>query len=133
MQRIDKLPNWLRWLLVPLSAYTTAVLIVVVTTLMFGIEQSIVGNSWFDEIWIQGIVPALVAYCTIFVGVYFAPTHKRHTSVALAVIYVFFTSSQIIEIFNSRPWSAFALIFPMVIGVGGAIMVTFQHEDAWAS
>lgn len=128
MQIIHKLPNWLRWLLVPFSAYITAISIVVITTLMFGIEQSIVGNSWFDEIWIQGIVPALVAYCTIFVGVYFAPTYKRHTSVALAVIYVLFASSQIIEILSTRPWSAFALIFPMVLGLGSAIIITFQHE-----
>ncbi|MBU3600108.1 hypothetical protein ICN28_06220 [Polynucleobacter sp. 30F-ANTBAC] len=132
MEFIEKLPNWFRWILVPISSLLTFVLVSLMAVLAIWIETKLLGigeGAWLDKIWVNVIAAVLTGYSTIFVGALFAPSFKKIVALVLGGIVVLATGLILGSLIQKGDWWGLINVISNIIGVGGAIYTVFEDSS----
>ena len=87
----DKLPNWLRWLLLPIVVVVSFIIATAAIAVLFWISRAMIGETdsgWMY--WLQYYVlqPGLTIYASVISGVYCAPKYHFNTSLIIGILFI---------------------------------------------
>jgi len=130
MEFIHKLPNWFRWILVPISLVFTFIAVSLLTGFFFWFQGKMLGlgdGAWMDLIWKNALAPAITGFAAVYSGVYCAPGNKKIVSLVLGGILVLIAGLSLLGLIVRGDWWGVINILFTVVGVGGAIYGTFDE------
>ena len=131
LEFIHKLPNWLRWILVPISVVVAYLLVSLLTVLFFWFQGMMIGlgeGAWLDLLWKNAFAPAISGFAAVYSGVYCAPSSKKIVSLILGAILVLLAGLSLFSLLSRGDWWGVINVLFTVVGVGGAIYSTFEEE-----
>jgi hypothetical protein len=132
MELIEKLPIWLRWLLVPVSTVISFAVVSLLTGLVISFQNWVFGiqdGSIVDKISINVIAAYVIGFASIFVGIKFAPTSRKKVALILGGCYVLVIGFLLNNLFqNGEIWDYISVTFNL-IGMGVAVYVALEQEQ----
>ena len=131
IETIEKMPNWLRWILVPIAVILSFVVFSLLSqgfvwlqSRMFGLGE----DAWLEKIWFNVLAPAITGYFTVIAGVVCAPTNKKVVSLVTGILLFMLGGISLLSLLGRSDWWGMINVVATVGGIGGAIYTTF--EDA---
>ena len=128
----DKLPNWLRWLLLPIVVVVSFIIATAAIGVLFWISRAMIGaidSGWMY--WLQYYVlqPGLSIYASVITGVYCAPKYHFNTSLIIGILFIFLNGmSLFILLEEGFQLGVFVALLSGVIGAAIAIKDTKVME-----
>lgn len=122
---INRLPNWLRWVLVPPTALLTLFIVWALAYLankIFSFLSSPEYNS--EKFFLYLIIPGFGSYCSVIASVYMAPRFKYITAIIISFIWVFVAGAVTFFTFLNQQWSYLLVIASFIVGVAGSVYET---------
>ena len=121
---IEKIPNWLRWILIPIVSILSMIFLNILLELPILYIGS--GDSIYGSIQRNTINAVAVGFIAVYAGVYIAPNRKEIVSLILGALYVLLGSMSVwIGISKSDYWIIINII-SSIFGTGVAIYITFM-------
>ena len=121
---IEKIPNWLRWILIPIVSILSMIFLNILLELPILYIGS--GDSIYGSIQRNTINAVAVGFIAVYAGVYIAPNRKEIVSLLLGALYVLLGSMSVwIGISKSDYWIIINII-SSIFGTGVAIYITFM-------
>lgn len=125
---MDKLPNWLRWILFfPISLLTIIIVYPIINILsnIFAVSE----YGIFDEIWAVIMGSGLTGFCFVYFGSLTAPKYQMIVAIVLTAIYgivcgMLLTSKLFLGMIASSSW--FEVISTVIVGILGSIIACYQ-------
>ena len=90
MELLNRTPNWIRWILVPVASVLSSFILYTLTTLFYKVLpylQPIDPDSFGMKALKFSFVPLMNGSLMVLSGVTVAPQYRKTTSIALGVIY----------------------------------------------
>ena len=124
-ETISKIPEWVRWLLVPVTSILTVVFVWFVAALAAKIFVFLGGNQGLSEnFFIYLIVPGLASYCSVNTAAYMAPKFNNATKITISSIWMFVAGIFTFFTFLSLEWTALIQIASFSFG-----SIAVLHEN----
>jgi hypothetical protein len=125
-----KLPNWLRWILIPVFAAITALLVAIVGNIASKILVFFSdGRGWGDNFFQYLVIPGFSTYCSIKASSFIAPRFKSITAIFIASVWVF--GAGVITFFTfllpMHEWKNLIIVFSVLIGCYFAAIETYEE------
>jgi hypothetical protein len=101
----DRLPHWLRWLLLPVVVILTNLLATAAIGIVLWIKLMFSGaadGSWINWLIFYVIQPGGASYLTVIAGVYCIPKHHFVFALILGAIFALFNGMAIIDLSEAR-------------------------------
>ena len=139
MEYVEKLPNWLRWILVPVACILALLLVHLALAILFWLQEKFMGmgeDAWFGLIYNHIVTGGLTGYATVIIGCLVAPSHRKVVCLAVGGILVMICGLTLLVVLAKHQYWEAADTVATVIGVGVAIYTIFEEEQAkarWAS
>lgn len=131
MNYIDKVPNWLRWILVPIASIIAGVLITVMGRIFFWLQAKMSGigeGAWLDLIWTSVFVGGVTGFGLIYAGAHIAPSGKKMVALCLGALWIMAGGTSIyLSILKSNWWEVVEIV-STIVGIGSAIYVVFDGK-----
>lgn len=119
---IEKLPNWLRWVLVPISAVVTLLVVWFLANLLNKIFSFLSGPENNSEKFVSYlIIPGVVSYCSVIASAFMAPRFKYVTAIIVSFIWIFVAGAVTFFTFLNQQWSYLLIIASFIFGVAGSV------------
>jgi fluoride ion exporter CrcB/FEX len=131
MEFLNKLPNWFRWVLVPVLTVITFALVSALTALFITIQDGMFGiedGSLYDRISINIIAAFIIGFTTIYVGVKVSPSERKKVALILGgcgFLVIGFLLNRLLEV--GEMWDYISVIFNL-IGIGVSVYNAFEQE-----
>lgn len=132
MEFVNKLPNWLRWVLVPLAVVVAFLLVSILSNLLFWFQGNMMGlgeGAWLDKIWKNALAPAITGFASVYCGVYVAPSNKKIVSLVIGALLVMLGGISLLSMLADRNWWGLVNVLFTIGGIGGAIYSTFEEAE----
>lgn len=124
----SRIPKWIRWPFVPITAIITAVAVwslatIAAKVLVFFSD----GRGWGENFFQYLLIPGFGAYCSVAAGTLMAPKFRQWVSLLLSAAWTF--AAGVITFFSivSAVWTT--LIAVASVCVGCAIAASVRHFD----
>ena len=127
MELLNRIPNWIRWILVPVASVLSSFILYTLTTLFYKVLpylQPIDPDSFGMKALKFSFVPWMTGLVLVFSGAAVAPQYRKTTSIVLGVIYVFLAGVSMLEPEQRVGWqliSVISYIVGIVFGMIGII------------
>ena len=127
MELLNRTPNWIRWILVPVASVLSSFILYTLTTLFYKVLpylQPIDPDSFGMKALKFSFVPWMTGLVLVFSGAAVAPQYRKTTSIVLGVIYVFLAGVSMLEPEQRVGWqliSVISYIVGIVFGMIGII------------
>jgi len=122
---IEKLPNWLRWVFVPITAVVTLLVVWVLANLANKIFSFLSSPEYNSEKFISYlIIPGFGSYCSIIASAYMAPRFKYIIAIIIGFIWVLIAGAFTFFTFLNQQWSYLLVIASFVVGVAFSVNET---------
>ena len=128
---LEKLPNWLRWVLVPIITLVTFALVSALTALVITIQDGMFGildGSFYDKVSINVIAAFVIGFITIYVGTKSAPSGHKKVALVIGgcgVLTIGFLINRLLE--SGDSWDYVSVAFNLV-GMGLAVYKIIEQE-----
>jgi hypothetical protein len=129
MEKLERLPSWLRWILTPITVVISFVLIGLISQGFVWFQSKMLGlgdDAWLEKIWFNILAPAVTGYFTIMAGVLVAPSHKKIVSLVCGALIVMLGGISLLSLLGRGDWWGILNVIATVSGIGGAIYTTFE-------
>ncbi len=129
MEKLERLPSWLRWILTPITVVISFVLIGLISQGFVWFQSKMLGlgeDAWLEKIWFNILAPAVTGYLTIMAGVLVAPAHKKIVSLVCGALIVMLGGISLLSLLGRGDWWGILNVIATVSGIGGAIYATFE-------
>ena len=129
MEKLERLPSWLRWILTPITVVISFVLIGLISQGFVWFQSKMLGlgdDAWLEKIWFNILAPAVTGYFTIMAGVLVAPYHKKIVSLVCGALIVMLGGISLLSLLGRGDWWGILNVIATVSGIGGAIYTTFE-------
>lgn len=126
---IEKMPNWLRWTLVPIAVLFSFVVVGLLSQGFVWLQSRMLGlgeDAWLDKIWFNALAPAVTGYFTVIAGVICAPTNKKVVSLVIGILLFMLAGISLMSLLGRGDWWGMINVVATVGGIGGAIYTTFE-------
>jgi hypothetical protein len=139
MEYVEKLPGWLRWVLLPFACVLATIVVSIAARLFFWLQARMIGlgdGAWLELITNSVIAGGLTGYATVHVGCLVAPSNRRAVSLVVGGVVVMLSGLSIFLMLARHQWWGAAGVLATAIGAGIAIYSTFEEEEAkarWAA
>ena len=139
MEYIEKLPSWLRWILLPFGCVLAMLLVHLLARIFFWLQGRMLGlgdGAWLQLVTDYVISGGLTGYATVQVGSMIAPSHRKIVSLVVGGLVVMLSGLSISVMLARHQWWNAVDVLATVIGAGIAIYSTFEAEETkarWAS
>ena len=124
MELLNRIPNWIRWILVPIASFLSAFILNILMTLFYDVLpylQPIDPDSFGMKALKFSFVPWMTGLVLVFSGAAVAPQYRKTTSIALGVIYVFLAGVSMLQPEQRVGWQLISVISYIVGIVFGMI------------
>ena len=128
---IQKFPNWLRWLLVPISVVITLFIVTGLTNLFFWLQGKFLGlgdDAWLMSLWKNIFGPGVTGFATVYVGVHVSPAGKKIAAIVIGAVMMMIGGVSLLSFISSSNWWGVVNVIATVVGVGFSIYTTFEEE-----
>jgi hypothetical protein len=136
MNTVEKLPHWLRWILVPLSAVLALIIVNTIARIFFWIQSRFLGlgeGAWLELIWRHILTGSLTGFSVIYISALVAPAGKKVTSLVIGALFVMIASVSILAALEKKDfWAAVELVCT-ITGLGIGIYTVFEQEQTYRS
>jgi hypothetical protein len=127
MEYIQKIPNWIRWCLIPVSSAFTLLLVTIIANIVGKLLVFFGGDRGFDEKFYSYLLsPLLAGFCSVYVAMMFAPTRKIGTGIFMSSLWC---AAYGALAFFSVVSSQFVVLIPVVAGCVGSIYALYVFDD----
>ena len=131
MEFVNKIPNWLRWILIPVASILAMFIVHWITQFFAGIQSSQVGSEsggFFDNIFRNTLPPAFTGFASVYAGVFMAPRGKKVISLTLSAIIILMLSVTLLSGLEVGDfWKIINVIFT-IIGLSGGVYTAFEEK-----
>jgi hypothetical protein len=126
----SKIPNAIRWVLVPIAAIIAAV----VVWLLAGIAAKLIvffgnGRGWGENFFQYLLIPGIGTFFSVLTGAAIAPRYRAISAITLGVIWCFGAGATTFFIVLSGTWSALIAICSMCVGVAIAVFSPLPEPE----
>ena len=127
MEYIQRIPNWLRWVLIPFSSVITLLLVTIIANMAGKLMVFFGGDRGFDEKFYSYLLsPSLAGFCSVYVAMMFAPTGKIGTGIFMSC---FWCAAYGALAFFSVLTSQLSLLIPVAAGSIGSVYALYASDD----
>ncbi len=123
----EKIPNWLRWILVPITTVLTAV----VVWFLAGIAAKIMvffdgGRGWGENFFQYLLIPGFAIFWSVMTGALMAPRYRSSTALILGALWSF--GAGVFTFFSvlTSTWASLIAIGSMCLGL---VMATLSQAS----
>ncbi|MDO9577904.1 MAG: hypothetical protein Q7J16_08465 [Candidatus Cloacimonadales bacterium] len=133
MKYLDKMPDWLRWILFLPSSFLALLIIYPTVTIINDFTISmVIGESFFYKIWILIVANFASAIGFIYVGSIMVPKNNFTVSIFLSILYSFLMGASFIlrlmfGVGASISWLEMVIIIATGI-LAAVIMIRYFHD-----
>ena len=127
---VEKLPNWLRWVLIPFGVIISFFLASFAIRFFSWIQGMYIGageDSWFGWLQYYVLLPAASNYIAIIVGCYIAPNYKFITSLIIGAMFIMLSGIGIFMYLAVE--FDFAMFVAMIAAAVGAAAAIYQTNE----
>lgn len=129
---VNKLPNWLRWILVPFASIFAMFIVHWISQFFASIQSFQMGSEtggFFDNIFRNTLPAAFTGFASVYLGVLMAPNGKKITSLIISVILILLLSITLLSGLEVGDiWKIINVVFT-IIGLGVAVYITFENKE----
>lgn len=129
---INKLPNWLRWLLIPIASILAAILTTLLLRAFVWLQSRFLGfgeDAWLELIWRSLFVGGLTGFAAVYVATALAPFRKAVVGLTIGGIFVVLSGISLFLTLSKNNWWESIEILSTIVGVGIAIHKAFKEES----
>jgi hypothetical protein len=91
MESVEKIPNWFRWILIPIVTVVITLLAAILTNIATKIVLFLGLFGGFSEnFYVYLVSPVIVGFCSVYVTFILAPNAKKTTGIIVATMWVLF-------------------------------------------
>jgi hypothetical protein len=130
MHLIYKLPNWLRWLLLPIASILSWLLVNFIGKIATKILVFLSGPTGLSENFFEYFLnPGISGYCAIQVAMAFAPKHKKNVGYTAAFLWVVLFG--VVLVFNTmlKEWPSVLSSITTIAGCAIAMYGPIPEEE----
>lgn len=124
MEYIERLPNWLRWILCPIASVLALVVVNFFSYHILRYSSAWAGfgpDSLYFLFTSATIVPATVGFMAVVVGVQVAPSSKLIVAIVLALVYAVVGGFGVVVSFLAKDWYRVTSFVMVIVGLGAAV------------
>jgi hypothetical protein len=122
-ETINKIPEWVRWPLVPITSMLTVAVVWVLVALVAKIFVFLGGDRGPGEnFFTYLIVPGIASYCAVSSAAYMAPKFKQLTMIIMSSLWIFLAGILTFFSILSLEWHALIQIASFSIGSVTALL-----------
>jgi len=129
MELLNRIPNWIRWILVPIASLLSAAILNILMTLFYDVLpylQPIDPDSFGMKALKSSFVPLMTGLVLVGTGVVVAPRYRKTTSIVLGVIYVFLAGVSMLIPPQKVGWQLISVI-SYIVGIAIVIIGTTEE------
>jgi hypothetical protein len=118
LQVINKIPNWFRWLLIPIVSVIAAVLVGIGANIAAKVLIFFMGERGFltENFYQYLIIPGVAGYCSITAAVIVAPRFNKIIAIVLGSIWIFLAGALTFLAIINDQWTSLIAIASLCIG-----------------
>ena len=125
-----KLPNWLRWILIPFASFLTWIVVTFATNIMAKILVFFDnGRGWGENFFLYFLNPGVASYFGVYAAALMAPKGKFTTALVIAAIFVVICGASTFFTVLTAQWKYLLSITSTVVGCGAAVLQI--REEFW--
>ncbi len=131
METLSKLPVWLRWLLVPIAASLSLILVGLIAGIFFWLQAKFLGlgeGAWLYLIQKSVLAGGIAGFSVIHFGVIVAPSGKKVTSLVLGALFVMMGGLSLLIALEKRDFWGAAEVVSVIVGIGIGVYTVFETE-----
>lgn len=122
MDFIEKIPNFWRWILIPISSIFTWLLVLFVGKIVGKLVVFIQAGLGYSENFFEYLLnPGLAGYFAVLIAILFAPRKKRIVGIVLGVFWVMVAGIMAFAAVLISNWASLLAAVATLIGCGVAI------------
>lgn len=127
---VRRIPNWIRWPLIPITAVVTAIVVWFVA----GILAKILvffdgGRGWGENFFQYLLIPGIGSYFSVVAGTVMAPRFKQFTALLLGAAWAFAAGSSTFITVLTATWPSLIAIASVCVGCGVAAMNEYANPE----
>jgi len=125
---VNKVPNWIRWPLIPIASVITAVVVWALASIAAKILVFLGGDRGFSDNFFQYlIVPGIGSYCSVTAAAIVAPKFKKIAAIVLGSVWIFLAGGLTFFTVMSAEWKSLISIASICIGCGIAALASYDE------
>jgi hypothetical protein len=131
MDFIERLPNWLRWILVPVSSVLAMFIVNILARLFFWLQARFLGlgeGAWLELIWKNVLSGGVTGFAMVYIGVMTAPFGKKVVALVLGGLFVMLGGLSFLMALGKEDWWGATEVGFTIVGLGFAIFHVFEEE-----
>lgn len=129
-QVVAKMPKWVRWPLVPVSAVLTAIVVWFIAAILAKILVFFDGGrGWGENFFQYLLIPGFSTYCSVVAGTVMAPRFRQSTSLLLSIAWAFAAGILTFISILSAVWANLITVASICIGCGVAAMTQYYSPE----
>jgi hypothetical protein len=131
---VRKIPNWIRWLLIPITAVVTAVVVWFVA----GILAKILvffdgGRGWSENFFQYLLIPGFGSYYSVVASTAMAPKFKQFTALLFGAAWAFAAGALTFISILTATWASLIAVASVCVGCGIAAIALYNDPEKWSS
>lgn len=129
-QIAGKMPKWVRWPLVPVSAVLTAIVVWFIAAILAKIIVFFDGGrGWGENFFLYVLIPGFSTYCSVVAGTVMAPRFRQGTSLLLSIAWAFAAGILTFISILMAVWTNLITVASICIGCGVAAMTQYYAPE----
>jgi len=131
---IEKLPNWLRWLLFfPFAIIGHFIINIVIIAINEFSLPNFITDGFIYNIWLRITADGFAAAGSVWIGSTIVPKYRFRVAIALSIVLIISTFFAITHLWNlpfsERENSFFDLFVSLIVTIIGSISASFQFYN----
>jgi hypothetical protein len=130
---LKKVPNWIRWPLVPIASAVTLVMVTALAKIFFFLQGSFLGlgaEAWLMRLWENIFGPGIAGFATVYVGVQVSPYGQKVVAIVIGSVMMMIGGIGFLSYLSSGDWWSLTNVIATVAGVGLSIYATFENATS---
>ena len=129
MELLNRIPNWIRWILVPIASFLSAFILNFLLSFFYNVLPYLqpINPDWFGMKALKfSFVPLMNGSVLVLSGVIVAPQYRKATSIVLGVIYIFLAGMSMLTPPQKVGWELISVI-SYIVGISIGIIGTTEE------
>jgi cytochrome bd-type quinol oxidase subunit 2 len=130
MNLIYKIPNWLRWILLPFASIISLILVNILAKLAAKIFMFLSSpGGWSENFFEYFLNPGIAGFCAVYVAMVFAPKKKKLVGYIAAFIWIVIAAALAVFYIMTKEWPTLLASATTIAGCVFAIYEPPSEEE----
>ena len=129
MQLIYKLPDWVRWILLPFASIISWLLVNILAKFAAKILLFLSNTGWSENFFEYFLNPGFAGFCAVYSGMVFAPKNKKLSGYVVAFLWIALSAALAVFDIMTTQWPALLASITTIAGCYFAICEPPPEND----